>query len=371
MGRGWRPGRAIPSIPAVYKRDRVVADGEDNFSSLSDALAAATDSVVVGPGTFEESVTVTTDGLTIMGSGRGTVIDGDDDHAIDINADDVTVTDLSVQTTAGAGNAADGIFVTGGDRPRFINLWVLDSDRYGLRNPNGDFPFYQQIFVAGSDGHGVFDSPVEGGLMQGIYTSTGVDDRGIQIAGDRTVASGLRTQVAGSTGIVILGAQAVSIGFSIARLSGGSGFYTNSDDTTFLGCVSESNTNNGYSSDGVDTKFLGNYENGSGALAVDLSGATNPRGMLNTFTVPGDYHVVTSGTVVLANGSAVVSTGFTATGANFDVRLDPSGGGANAADVKVSARAFWDNTAGEYKIEILEDGTAVGNPTIGYQIIRT
>ena len=49
--------------------------------------------------------------------------------------------------------------------------------------------------------------------------------------------------------------------------------------------------------------------------------------------------------------------------------LDPSGGGANSADVKAAARAFWDNSAGEYKVEILEDGTSVGNPDVGYQVV--
>lgn len=78
---------------------------------------------------------------------------------------------------------------------------------------------------------------------------------------------------------------------------------------------------------------------------------------------------VADGTIQLSSGSAVVSTGVTTTGTRIDVYLDPSGGGANSTDVKAAARAFWDDSDGEYKVEILEDGTSVGNPTIGYEVL--
>lgn len=74
--------------------------------------------------------------------------------------------------------------------------------------------------------------------------------------------------------------------------------------------------------------------------------------------------------VTLSSGSAVVATGATTTGTRIGVFLDPSGDGANAADVKAAARAFWDNSAGEYKIEVLEDGTSVGNPDIGVTAVK-
>lgn len=76
-----------------------------------------------------------------------------------------------------------------------------------------------------------------------------------------------------------------------------------------------------------------------------------------------------SGTVTLSGGSATISTGITTTGTTVDVLLDPSGSGANAADVKVRPRIFWDNSAGEYKVDILEDGTSVGNPDVTYDVV--
>ena len=82
-----------------------------------------------------------------------------------------------------------------------------------------------------------------------------------------------------------------------------------------------------------------------------------------------DRTSVANGTVTLSSGSAVVSTGVTSTGTNLNVLIDPSGNGSNSSDVKASARAFWDNSAGEYKVEILEDGTSIGNPDIGYKVV--
>lgn len=74
-----------------------------------------------------------------------------------------------------------------------------------------------------------------------------------------------------------------------------------------------------------------------------------------------------SGQVTLSSGKAVVNTGISATDATFMLALginDP------AADCKVTGRFFWDDSAGTYKIEIIEDGTSVGNPTVNYDIVR-
>lgn len=85
-----------------------------------------------------------------------------------------------------------------------------------------------------------------------------------------------------------------------------------------------------------------------------------------------DFNVdlAVEGTVTLSGGAATVATGVTATPSFFTIYLDPSGAGANTADVKASARAYWDNTAGEYKVEILEDGTNVDTPDIGYKVVQ-
>ena len=75
--------------------------------------------------------------------------------------------------------------------------------------------------------------------------------------------------------------------------------------------------------------------------------------------------VVATGQVSLSSGTAVVDTGISVTDATFTLALgidNPN------ADAKVSGRIFWDDSAGTYKVEIVEQ-TAV-NPTVNYDVVR-
>lgn len=82
--------------------------------------------------------------------------------------------------------------------------------------------------------------------------------------------------------------------------------------------------------------------------------------------------VAASGQTTLSSGSAVVDTGLSVTDATFYLALgidDPD------ADAKIAGRLFWDDSAGTnsegaYKVEIVEDGTSIGNPTVNYDILR-
>ena len=77
-------------------------------------------------------------------------------------------------------------------------------------------------------------------------------------------------------------------------------------------------------------------------------------------------NVVDSGQVALSSGSAVVDTGLSTTSATFSLAIgvnDPD------ADAKVSGRLYWDDSAGTYKVEIVETETSA-NPTVNYDIIR-
>lgn len=134
-------------------------------------------------------------------------------------------------------------------------------------------------------------------------------------------------------------------------------------------------------SDNIDVQIgSGLHNDGSGNVAIDES-ASLTWSSLQTFSsslnvssgtiqvggVDVIQSVAANGQVALSGGTAIVSTGITAANATFLPALgidDPD------ADTKVSSRLFWDDSAGEYKLEIVESGTAVGNPTINYKIIR-
>lgn len=76
---------------------------------------------------------------------------------------------------------------------------------------------------------------------------------------------------------------------------------------------------------------------------------------------------VANGTSQLSDGSTIISTGETDTSNTYFLALgveDPD------SDVKISGKVFWDDSAGEHKIEIVEVGTDVGNPTAVYKVFK-
>lgn len=102
--------------------------------------------------------------------------------------------------------------------------------------------------------------------------------------------------------------------------------------------------------------------------AQDAIGQNLTNGLTYDDTTPTvGLDVVVNGQVTLSGGTAAVDTNVTATDATFMLALgidDPN------ADAKVSGRLFWDDSDGSYWIEIVEDGTSVGNPTVNYDVIR-
>lgn len=77
--------------------------------------------------------------------------------------------------------------------------------------------------------------------------------------------------------------------------------------------------------------------------------------------------VAATGQVQLSSGTAVVDTGLSTTDATFYLALGVDDPGA---DAKITGRLFWDDSAGTYKVEMVEDGTSVGNPYVNYDILR-
>jgi len=103
--RGW--------LPFVI----VSKNGWLGFLQIQDAVdylqarSPAGGMIRVGPGTYTEAVKITGDEITLQGAGRATLIDGATvGHAIQVTgADHVTLRDIQVKTTAGQGNAYDGV----------------------------------------------------------------------------------------------------------------------------------------------------------------------------------------------------------------------------------------------------------------------
>jgi len=102
--RGGQIGGDGVLIKAL-KEGKPMADDGRTHSTIQEAERAANGWVFVPPGTYNESLSIDTEGLTLRGCGYNTLIDGGTGSAIYIsdNADNV-----SIEYTSVASNTADG-----------------------------------------------------------------------------------------------------------------------------------------------------------------------------------------------------------------------------------------------------------------------
>jgi len=101
---------------------------------VQEAENAASAFVFVPPGTFNESVTIDTEGLTLLGSSRATVINGGGSQALTIDNTNVTVESISVQTTPdGSFGGADAYHINAtGTDSKIISCHSKQSDGFGI-----------------------------------------------------------------------------------------------------------------------------------------------------------------------------------------------------------------------------------------------
>lgn len=120
-------------LTSALNDGEVLADDGFVYSTVQAAQDAASSWIFIGPGTFNEAVTIDTAGLTVQGSGYDTLIDGGTiGTAVTVSENDVTIKNLSVRTTGGSGNGFDGFEQTDQVGNSYINCRVVDSDLFGI-----------------------------------------------------------------------------------------------------------------------------------------------------------------------------------------------------------------------------------------------
>jgi len=107
-------------LSSALKDGLALSDDGFAYESVQDAVDAASGWVFVGPGTFNESVSSSKNGLTIQGCGDNTIIDGGDGDAIELTGNNCTVKDLKVNTDTSTGGI--GLTVYQGDNNRMLNI---------------------------------------------------------------------------------------------------------------------------------------------------------------------------------------------------------------------------------------------------------
>lgn len=249
-------GSLFPTDFADALAGKALADDGNLYDTVQGAENAATDWMFVGPGTFAEAVVIDTAGLTVMGSGYDTLIDGGiTSHAIAIDVADVTVQNLSVQTTAAGGNAYRGIIArsTGtGDNITIQGCTVRDSDDNGIEMNAGTDHLIENCTVEAADGYGIETASVRTiitncyatGCVVGIYASTGSDD---------SIITNCITDTTSNDGIN---------GSSPDQLIGGNRIHNAGDHGIQVG--------------GTDQIIFNNRVSGSTNADIDTAGATTP-----------------------------------------------------------------------------------------------
>jgi hypothetical protein len=89
----------------ALKNGEPMADTGKTYSTVQGAVDAASSWVFVPPRTYNESVTVETEGLTLRGAGYNTLITDSSGSAIKISANSIAIENISVETTGGTNNA--------------------------------------------------------------------------------------------------------------------------------------------------------------------------------------------------------------------------------------------------------------------------
>jgi parallel beta-helix repeat protein len=121
-------GSLFPTDLGDVLQGKALADDGNIYDSVQTAVDNATGYVFIGPGTFNESVTVSTNGITLEGTGEDTLIDGSGvGTAIDCqNQSDISIRHITVTTDTG-----DGIYL--GKSSLCKNSKVLEAPDVGIR----------------------------------------------------------------------------------------------------------------------------------------------------------------------------------------------------------------------------------------------
>ena len=205
----------------------VAADDGNIYTTVQDAADAATDWVFVGNGTFAESVDITTTGLTIEGTGRGSFIQSTGSGPAIDAATDVTVKNVRVETSGTTDNAdaintgtnleVRGVYISGSDsggvrvdhsRVDVINCEIENTSSFGVGVQGGNNSFVVNNYLTGtSDGLATWSDNHT--FSQNWIVDPG--GKGIRVEDANMVVTENQIRDAGGNGIDVYGAANGSI----------------------------------------------------------------------------------------------------------------------------------------------------------------
>lgn len=237
----------------ALKERKPLADDGSLYETVQGAQDAASSFVFVPPGTFNESVTIDTAGLTLLGAGRTSLIDGGSQDVVTISAPNVTVKHIRVS------NGGSGIAVSSGNDGAIINNVIADESTgtldHGLNLLSQST--ISSCYCVGADGINT-GSGASGTAITGcIVASSDNDAHGFDLDSDDLVIVNNIVESAETNGIRNDGSDCV-IGGNQIRAAGNYGIYNvGTDNVIFNNRIADSSTND-LRDDGAGTVLDGN-----------------------------------------------------------------------------------------------------------------
>lgn len=246
-------GSLFPSDFADVLAGQALADDGTLHSTVQAAENAASGWVFVGPGSFTESVSLDTAGLSLIGSGRDTVVGtSDTSDAIGLGANDLHIESLHVDQQNG-GNCIDTNDFAG-QRATITNVSMHGSGSAGLR-------LYAYTDITVSNVRVTDAGP-------GIIYGTG---------GHRGVATNMHIDASGladgtSDGVQVFEADDLLISDSVVTNLPDFGMVIDGNDCVVIGNRVDNAANDGIDIRNTDNIIANNRISGSGNADIDDQG---------------------------------------------------------------------------------------------------
>lgn len=172
----------------ALKESKPMNDTGRVYDTIQEAERKASSWVFVPPGTYNESVEINTEGLTLQGCGYNTLINGGSFISIITNSKNINIKNLSVKTTSGGGNNADGINTdTESSELTIENVTVRDTDRHGIIVNQGSDNVIVNCTVESSDNTGIQTNNVDGSIVS--HNNISNSENGIAVYATNCIVS--------------------------------------------------------------------------------------------------------------------------------------------------------------------------------------
>lgn len=201
----------------------VLADDGKSYSTVQEAENNSGGWVFIGPGSFVDNVTVSTQGMFVGGTGESSLVDGSSSgDTFTVTSTDVSFKDIAVRTDVGSGNDSFRIESSGCSLYNCINT-ESGSGMTGTASSATDLLVSSSI-VENTDATAI---GVNGNraIVSGCVLGSGIGGNGVDGQEDRIVSNNIINGVGGD-GIVLRndsltgGNRIISVGSDGVRVSG-------------------------------------------------------------------------------------------------------------------------------------------------------